>query len=66
VADEHAADVVIVGTHGRTGLVRALLGSVARNVMEHASCSVLVVRTPTPGDVEEGRGVSAAMGQGGT
>jgi nucleotide-binding universal stress UspA family protein len=48
VADEHAADLIVVGTHGRTGIVRALLGSVARNVMQHATCSVLVVRTNTP------------------
>jgi nucleotide-binding universal stress UspA family protein len=38
------ADLVVVGTHGRTGLQRLMLGSVARNVMQHAPCSVLVVR----------------------
>jgi nucleotide-binding universal stress UspA family protein len=41
--DEHA-DLIVLGTHGRTGLSRLLLGSVARNVMLHAPCSVLVVR----------------------
>jgi nucleotide-binding universal stress UspA family protein len=35
-----------IGTHGRTGLRRLLLGSVARNVLHHAACSVLVVRAP--------------------
>lgn len=46
VADDHSADLVVLGTHGRTGVARALLGSVARNVMQHAACSVMVVRTP--------------------
>jgi len=43
-AAERKADLVVVGTHGRTGLRRVMLGSVARNVMQHAPCSVLVVR----------------------
>lgn len=43
-ADAWGADLVIVGTHGRTGLRRLLMGSVARNVLHHAHCSVLVVR----------------------
>ena len=38
------ADLVLVGTHGRTGLERLLMGSVARNVTLHAHCSVLVAR----------------------
>lgn len=48
VAAEHQADLLIVGTHGRTGLRRLLAGSVARNVMLHAPCSVLVVRERRP------------------
>jgi nucleotide-binding universal stress UspA family protein len=43
-ANDRQADLIVVGTHGRTGLQRLLLGSVARNVMQHAPCSVLVVR----------------------
>jgi nucleotide-binding universal stress UspA family protein len=39
------ADLVVMGTHGRTGLRHALLGSVAEKVIRHAPCSVLVVRT---------------------
>lgn len=46
LADEDQAELIVVGTHGRTGLGRLVLGSVARNVMLHASCSVLVVRQP--------------------
>lgn len=43
-AEAWDADLVIMGSHGRTGLTRLLLGSVARNVLHHAACSVLVVR----------------------
>jgi nucleotide-binding universal stress UspA family protein len=45
VAEDSQAELIVLGTHGRTGLTRALLGSVARNVMLHAHCSVLVVRS---------------------
>ena len=37
-------DLVIVGSHGRSGLRRVLLGSVAEKVVRHAPCSVLVAR----------------------
>jgi nucleotide-binding universal stress UspA family protein len=39
-----AFDLVVMGTHGRTGLARILLGSVAADVIRHAPCSVLAVR----------------------
>jgi nucleotide-binding universal stress UspA family protein len=38
------ADLIVMGTHGRTGLARLVIGSVARNILQHATCSVLVVR----------------------
>ena len=48
-ANASKADLIVVGTHGRTGLKRLLLGSVARNVLQHATCSVLVARDiPVP------------------
>jgi nucleotide-binding universal stress UspA family protein len=40
------ADLVVLGSHGRTGLTKLLLGSVASHVVGHAPCSVLVVRPP--------------------
>lgn len=39
-----AFDLIVIGTHGRTGLRRVLLGSVAEKVVRHAPCSVLAVR----------------------
>jgi nucleotide-binding universal stress UspA family protein len=43
-ADKWGADLIIVGSHGRKGLERFLLGSVAEAVARHAHCSVQVVR----------------------
>jgi len=43
---DRAYDLVVIGTHGRTGLGRVLLGSVAETVVRHAPCPVLVVRQP--------------------
>lgn len=40
-----SADLIVIGSHGRSGLGRALLGSVAEAVMRHAPCPVLVVRS---------------------
>jgi nucleotide-binding universal stress UspA family protein len=40
------ADLIVMGTHGRRGLSRFLLGSVAERIAAHAPCSVEIVRTP--------------------
>jgi nucleotide-binding universal stress UspA family protein len=39
-------DLIVMGTHGRTGLERLLLGSVAEKVLRGAQCSVLVAKLP--------------------
>jgi nucleotide-binding universal stress UspA family protein len=43
-AERWDADLIITGSHGRTGVRRLILGSVARNVLHHATCSVLIVK----------------------
>lgn len=44
VAKERKTDLIILSTHGYTGLKRVMLGSVTENVVRHAPCPVLVVR----------------------
>jgi nucleotide-binding universal stress UspA family protein len=48
VAQETSCDLIVLGTHGRTGLGRLLMGSVAEQVLRMASCPVLTVRAPFP------------------
>jgi nucleotide-binding universal stress UspA family protein len=43
-AADAGVDVIVLGTHGRTGVERLLMGSVAEKVMRDAPCSVLVVK----------------------
>jgi nucleotide-binding universal stress UspA family protein len=52
-ARDAAMDLIVMGTHGRTGAEREVLGSVAERVLRDASCSVLVVKLPKgiPGPV---------------
>lgn len=45
-ADEESVDLIVVGTHGWTGLKHLVLGSTAENVVRKAKCPVLTVRTP--------------------
>lgn len=45
IAEERAADLIIVGNKGMTGAKRFLLGSVPNKVSHHAPCSVLIIRT---------------------
>ncbi len=42
--DENDIDLVVVGTHGRTGLIRMLLGSVAEGVVRKVKCAVLTIK----------------------
>jgi nucleotide-binding universal stress UspA family protein len=42
-------DLVVVGTHGRTGLKHLLMGSIAERIVQFAPCPVLVLKYPHPG-----------------
>lgn len=53
-------DLIVLGTHGRTGLNRIALGSVAESVLRRAECPVLAVRTTTAQEAEE---IKHQMGQ---
>lgn len=45
-AGDWSADVIVVGSHGRSGISRFLLGSVSMSVLSAAPCSVLIVKVP--------------------
>jgi universal stress protein A len=53
VAKERDVDLIVVSSHGRTGLGRILFGSTAEAVVRHAPCPVLVVK-PEPGEEVSG------------
>jgi nucleotide-binding universal stress UspA family protein len=44
LADELQADLIVIGTYGRKGIQRLMVGSVAEKVLAHARCAVLIVR----------------------
>jgi nucleotide-binding universal stress UspA family protein len=48
MAKEIGCDVIVLGTHGRSGVGRVLLGSVAEGVVRKAPCPVLTIKTPVP------------------
>lgn len=50
VAAELKADLIVMGTHGRGGLSRLLIGSVAEDVLRKAPCPVLTVKSPFPAE----------------
>jgi nucleotide-binding universal stress UspA family protein len=47
-AKAHDIDLIVMGTHGRTGVARLLMGSVAESVVRRAECPVLTLRQPSP------------------
>jgi nucleotide-binding universal stress UspA family protein len=46
LAELYACDLIVVGSHGRTGLLRMLMGSIAERVVRGAKCPTLVVKRP--------------------
>lgn len=60
-AREHHADLVVMGTHGRTGLGRLLMGSVAEQVVRRAPCPVLTVTHPFPAATTEAAAEALAV-----
>lgn len=46
LAEQEGADLIVIGSHGRTGLARMLMGSVAEAVVRRAGCPVLTVKQP--------------------
>jgi nucleotide-binding universal stress UspA family protein len=46
LAQNQNVSLIVMGTHGRTGLMRLLMGSVAEAVVRHATCPVLAIRQP--------------------
>ncbi len=47
IAKEWHADMIVLGSHGWTGIDRFLMGSVSQGVVRHAHCSVEIIRTPS-------------------
>jgi nucleotide-binding universal stress UspA family protein len=54
-AEDRGADVIVVGSHGRTGVKRLFLGSVSERVVRHATCPVLVIHSEETGHSEDTR-----------
>jgi universal stress protein A len=54
-------DLIVMGTHGRTGLSHAVLGSVAERVVRNAPCPVLTVRDTTPQQQEQTRAAATSI-----
>lgn len=44
-ADKLAVDLIVIGSHGKSGLYKALVGSVSEGILKHANCPVLVIPT---------------------
>ena len=53
MADDFRCDLIVMGTHGRTGLDRMLMGSVAEEVLRRARCPVLAVKDPSAWRTQE-------------
>ena len=60
------AEMIVMGTHGRTGLMKLLMGSVAEAVVRGAECPVVVVKTPHAKNRDPAEPTSGATKGGGT
>jgi universal stress protein A len=63
VAEETKCDLIVLGTHGRTGLGRLLMGSVAEQIVRHSTCPVLTVKTPLLHELDTEAPTVAAAGK---
>jgi CheY-like chemotaxis protein/nucleotide-binding universal stress UspA family protein len=62
VAKERQCDLILMGTHGRTGIGRFLMGSVAEQVLRRAPCPVVTAKAPLPQARPAGEPVAATAG----
>lgn len=60
-AHDVAADLIVMGTHGRTGLKRMLMGSVAEAVLRGATCPVLTVKAPVSTEIPDTSHAAASV-----
>ena len=60
-AKAHGCDLIVMGSHGRSGIGRAVLGSVAEGVMRHARMPVMIVRTQRAGRKADAAPESAGL-----
>lgn len=60
-AKENNVDLIVMGTHGRTGLGRLLMGSVAESVLREAPCPVLTIKTPLKVNAQAMEACAAAV-----
>ena len=62
--NKHQSDLMVMATHGRTGLARVCLGSVAEAIVRKATCPVLMIRDESPETHTEGtKDLKAESGQ---
>jgi universal stress protein A len=62
IAQERQCDLIVMGSHGRTGLGRLFMGSVAEQVVRNACCPVLTVKLPQGQGVPSGEVATATRG----
>lgn len=57
------AEMIVVGSHGRTGFTRFFLGSVSGAVVSHAPCNVMIIRVPKTADRQAAQAISKQQAQ---